>query len=51
MGSKNHGEVEERWQRRMTELHQRIRELEQQNSDLEIALETAIQHGDALACQ
>jgi len=48
MGSNNHGEVEELWQRRLAQLNQRIRELEQQNSDLEIALETAIQHGDAI---
>ncbi|CAG0962505.1 Phytochrome-like protein cph2 [Burkholderiales bacterium] len=41
-------ESESDLQRRLAELQQRLRELEQQNSDLEIALETAIEHGDAI---
>lgn len=48
MSSRRSGETENEMLRRLAELQQRLRELEQQNSDLEIALETAIEHGDAI---
>lgn len=41
-------ESESDLQHRVAELQLRVRDLEQQNSDLEIALETAIEHGDAI---